>query len=473
MATTRVALTRTFLNKNVCKVCPTESKENAIRFASSHRNFSSVLSGSPVCRSFVFCETKSRHTQCRNFHSTGPTHKQDYYEVLGVSKGASQKEIKKAYYQLAKKYHPDTNKGDKSSAKKFQEVAEAYEVLGDESKRKQYDTYGMSGGPGGGRGPGQGFQGFEGYHSNVDPEDLFRKIFEDMGYKMGGFDDYQDFTSSPFGFRPAQEYTMNLTFEEAARGVNKDINVNTVEVCSTCNGSKAEPGSSPRRCHVCNGTGMETVTTGPFMMRSTCRTCRGTRMVIDKPCSACNGKGSVNMRKQVTVPVPAGVEDGQTVRMPVGQKEIFISFRVSKSQTFRRDGADVHSDTWISLSQAVLGGTVRIRGIYDSILLSIPEKTSSHTKIRLAGKGISRLNSYGYGDHYVHIKIKVPTKLTEEQKSLMLAFAETEDVGDGTINGVIHAKKGPGGEDSVKGDVHPDSDIDDSFLGKIKKKIFG
>ncbi|XP_013414651.1 protein tumorous imaginal discs, mitochondrial-like [Lingula anatina] len=351
-------------------------------------------------------------------------------------------ELKQLKSKLAKKYHPDTNKGDKSSAKKFQEVAEAYEVLGDESKRKQYDTYGMSGGPGGGRGPGQGFQGFEGYHSNVDPEDLFRKIFEDMGYKMGGFDDYQDFTSSPFGFRPAQEYTMNLTFEEAARGVNKDINVNTVEVCSTCNGSKAEPGSSPRRCHVCNGTGMETVTTGPFMMRSTCRTCRGTRMVIDKPCSACNGKGSVNMRKQVTVPVPAGVEDGQTVRMPVGQKEIFISFRVSKSQTFRRDGADVHSDTWISLSQAVLGGTVRIRGIYDSILLSIPEKTSSHTKIRLAGKGISRLNSYGYGDHYVHIKIKVPTKLTEEQKSLMLAFAETEDVGDGTINGVIHAKKG-------------------------------
>lgn len=153
---------------------------------------------------------------------------------------------------------------------------------------------------------------------------------------------------------------------------------------------------------------METINTGPFMMRSTCRHCRGTRTILEKPCFECSGKGKTVQRKRIVVPVPAGVQDGQTVRMTVGTKEVFITFKVEKSKTFRRDGADVHADVSISLSQAILGGTIRIPGIYDDILLEIPKGTSSHTRIRLQGKGIARANSYGYGDYYVHIKINIP-----------------------------------------------------------------
>ncbi|KAJ4439670.1 Protein tumorous imaginal discs [Periplaneta americana] len=381
--------------------------------------------------------------------STLEQKKRDYYEILGVSRNASAKEIKKAYYQLAKKYHPDTNKGDPNAGVKFQEVSEAYEVLSDDSKRKQYDAWGttseqMGMGTGGmGGAEGQRFsQGWQ-FRSSIDPEELFRKIFGDAGFRTTGFgSEFEDFAESSFGFGAAQEVIMNLTFTQAAAGVNKDINVNVVDTCPKCNGTRAEPGTKAVKCSYCNGTGMETISTGPFVMRSTCRYCQGTRMYIKFPCAECEGKGSTVQRKKVTVPVPAGVEDGQTVRMPVGRKEVFITFRVEKSDYFRRDGADIHTDAEISLSQAVLGGTIRVRGIYEDQTIQITPGTSSHTRIRLSGKGMKKINSFGYGDHYVNLKIRIPRALNEKQRALIQAYAELEDDTPGIIHGITYKKDG-------------------------------
>ncbi|XP_064482314.1 protein tumorous imaginal discs, mitochondrial-like isoform X2 [Ornithodoros turicata] len=381
-----------------------------------------------------------QHHGARSIHTSHSLFKRDYYEVLGVSRNASQKDIKKAYYQLAKKYHPDTSKGDPEAAKKFQEVSEAYEVLSDDTKRQQFDQWGSTGPemPGGGGGGWGGPTG--GFHASIDPEELFRRIFGDLGARTG-FSDF-DFSESQFGFGGAQEVILQLTFQQAARGINKDVSVNVVDTCPRCSGSRCEPGSKAARCPYCNGSGMETVSTGPFVMRSTCRHCHGTRMHIRYPCTECNGKGTTVQRKMVTVPVPAGVEDGQTVRMQVGKKELFVTFKVSRSDYFKRDGADIHTEAAVSLSQAVLGGTVRVQGIYEDIMLQIPANTSSHTKIRLAGKGIKRLQSSGYGDHYVTVKVVIPKKMSPKQKALIQAYAELEEDTAGTIDGIVNTRDG-------------------------------
>ncbi|XP_063791048.1 dnaJ homolog subfamily A member 3, mitochondrial isoform X2 [Pseudophryne corroboree] len=366
------------------------------------------------------------------FHtSSSVCSKTDFYQVLGVPRNASQKEIKKAYYQLAKKYHPDTNKEDPQAKEKFSQLAEAYEVLSDEVKRKQYDAYGTADFAAGASGGGQ--QYWRG-GPTVDPEELFRKIFG-------------EFSGSPFGdfssaFDQPQEYIMDLTFTQAAKGVNKELSVNITESCQRCNGKGNEPGTKLQRCHYCNGTGMETINTGPFVMRSTCRRCGGRGSTMTNPCMSCHGSGETKQRKSVTVPVPAGVEDGQTVRMPVGKKEIFITFRVQRSPVFRRDGADIHSDLNISITQAVLGGTSRAQGLYEPINVAIPAGTQPDQSIRISGKGITRMNSYGYGDHYIHIKLKIPRNLTDSQRALMLSFAEEETDVDGTVNGITNTNTG-------------------------------
>ncbi|XP_045608455.2 protein tumorous imaginal discs, mitochondrial isoform X1 [Procambarus clarkii] len=379
------------------------------------------------------------------YHTSQTFRQRDYYEILGVPRNASNKDIKKAYYQLAKKYHPDVNKDDPGSQKKFTEVSEAYEVLGDEEKRRQYDTMGHTaeqmGRAGMGGSAGNPFQSGWSYQTTIDPEELFRKIFGD--FRRAGMDiGDQDFAESSYGFGSAQEITMNLTFSQAARGINKDVTVNTVDICPKCSGSRCEPGTKAARCQYCNGTGMETISTGPFVMRQTCRYCHGTRMHIKFPCTECEGKGQTVQRKTVTVPVPAGVEDGQTLRMTVGRKEVFVRISVSKSDYYRREGADIHTDTTISLAQAALGGATRVQGIYEDITLQIPKGTQSHTRIRLNGKGLKRVSSYGYGDHYVHIKIKVPTKLTPEQTALLTALAELETDTPGTVSGITYTKDG-------------------------------
>ncbi|XP_002138555.2 protein tumorous imaginal discs, mitochondrial isoform X1 [Drosophila pseudoobscura] len=392
-----------------------------------------------------------RHT-VRSFYTSSRMLAKDYYTTLGVAKNANGKDIKKAYYQLAKKYHPDTNKEDPDAGRKFQEVSEAYEVLSDDQKRREYDTYGQTaenmsrqgggfGGGGGGAGPfgPEGFSQSWQFRSTIDPEELFRKIFGEGNFRTNSFDDFAD---SKFGFGQAQEMVMDLTFAQAARGVNKDVNVNVVDECPKCAGSKCEPGTKPGRCQYCNGTGFETISTGPFVMRSTCRYCQGTRQYIKYPCSECEGKGKTVQRRKVTVPVPAGIENGQTVRMQVGSKELFVTFRVERSDYFRRDGADVHTDVAISVSQSVLGGTVRVQGVYEDQWINIEPGTSSHHKHTLRGKGLKRVNAHGHGDHYVHIKIDVPRKLSKEQRALIEAFAELELDTPGKIHGVTQTKNG-------------------------------
>ncbi|MBN3275897.1 DNJA3 protein, partial [Polyodon spathula] len=366
-----------------------------------------------------------------SFHtSASHPNKQDFYQVLGVPRSSTQKEIKKAYYQLAKKYHPDTNKDDPKAKEKFAQLAEAYEVLSDEVKRKQYDTYGSAGFD-----PGQAGAGSQQYWrggASVDPEELFRKIFG-------------EFSGSQFGnmnsmFDQPQEYVMELTFTQAAKGVNKEIAVNIEDSCQRCDGKGHEPGTKVQHCHYCSGTGMETINTGPFVMRSTCRRCGGRGSVMVTPCISCRGSGQTKQRRTVVVPVPAGVEDGQTVRMPVGKKEIFISFRVQKSPVFRREGADIHSDLFISIAQAILGGTARAQGLYETVNITVG--IQGDQRIRLSGKGIPRVNSYGYGDHYVHIKIRVPKRLTDRQRSLITSYAEDETDVEGTVNGVTDTAAG-------------------------------
>ncbi|KAI1292898.1 Mitochonrial uncharacterized protein [Halotydeus destructor] len=411
--------------------------------------------------------------------------KHDFYETLGVARNASQKDIKKAYYQLAKKYHPDTNKNDSDAQKKFQAVSEAYEILSDEGKRREYDSFGSGASPGSGFGQhaGQGASGFQGFHSSVDPEELFRKIFGDFNNfnqfnrsgRGGGspFADF-DFSDTNFGHGAAQEVILNLSFKDAARGCQKEVKVNVVDTCPKCLGSRSTMGTKPVRCPYCNGSGMETISTGPFVMRSTCRMCHGTRMYIKNPCEECEGKGSSVQRKTAEINVPAGVEDGQTLRMQVGNKELFITFRVAKSDYFRREGADIHTDAVISLSQAILGGSVRIQGLYEDLTIRIPAGTSSHTRMRLTGKGTKRVNSYGQGDHYIHFKIKIPSKLSTKQKALITAYAELEDDTPGTVEGIVDTTGGDKRFAARDGQEGPDEPTGFSgLIGKIKRAILG
>ncbi|KAM4584731.1 dnaJ homolog subfamily A member 3, mitochondrial-like [Odontesthes bonariensis] len=413
-----------------------------------------------------------RGTGGHAFHSScGLANKQDFYEILGVSRTATQKDIKKAYYQLAKKYHPDTNPDDPGAKEKFSKLAEAYEVLSDELKRKQYDTYGAAGFD-----PNRAGAGQQQYHraggTTIDPEELFRKIFGEYSGGMGFGD-----INNMFEQRP--EYVMELTFSEAAKGVNKELSVNIDDNCPRCGGKGNEPGTKVSQCHYCNGTGMETINTGPFMMRTACRRCGGKGSIIITPCAVCRGSGQTKKRQTVAVPVPAGVDNGQTVRMSVGTKEILISFRVQKSPVFRRHGVDIHSDAFISIAQAILGGTATSQGLYDTINIVIPSGCQADLVIRLQGKGIRRVNSYSYGDHYVHVKIRVPKKLSRKQRSLLLSYAEEETDVQGTVNGVSpsagggssasgsHAKSATSEEE--RQDKQQQKEEEGGFFSKLKK----
>uniref|UniRef100_A0A3B5AF58 DnaJ homolog subfamily A member 3, mitochondrial-like n=1 Tax=Stegastes partitus TaxID=144197 RepID=A0A3B5AF58_9TELE len=410
-----------------------------------------------------------RGITCHAFHSSSRlANKQDFYEVLGVSRTASQKDIKKAYYQLAKKYHPDTNPDDPEAKEKFAKLAEAYEVLSDEVKKRQYDAYGAAGYDASRAGAGQQ-QYYRAGASNIDPEELFRKIFGEFTGGMG----FQDIHSM-FDNRP--EFVMELTFSEAAKGANKELTVNVEDNCPRCHGKGSEPGTKVSQCHYCNGSGVvrpfhTPLLTGPFMMRTTCRRCGGTGLIITTPCALCKGSGQTKKRQTVTVPVPAGVENGQTVRMAVGSKEILITFRVQRSPVFRRNGADIHSDVFISVAQAILGGTATGQGLHETISM-IPSSCQPDQVIRLQGKGIRRMNSFGYGDHYVHIKIRVPKKLTPRQRFLLQSYAEEETDVQGTVNGVDPSA----GQDHTSAasdegqDKQPEQQKEEEgFLSKLKK----
>jgi len=369
----------------------------------------------------------------------------DYYAILGVAKNANGKDIKKAYYQLAKKYHPDTNQGDPTAMKKFQEVSEAYEVLSDDDKRAQYDDFG-SGGPSSGfqsnQGPQNPFGGFHQagqggfnrktgrragvqweYQSNVNPEELFKTIFGEFSRARGGargFANPFDDIFSNFQFRGGLEATCHLNFIQAAKGVTKEVEIVDVD------------------------------------------------------------RYGSRQRKIIKVPVPAGISDGQTLRLSIGQgREVFVTVRVEESDYFRREGYDVHTTANISLSQALLGGIIRITGLHEDINLRIPAGTSSHTVMTLSGRGIKHMESYNaFGDHMVHLMIKMPTKLSNEQIELIREYAYTEKDTPGTINGVDKSrfpfgtrKSNEKGESNSEEKSYSPSDSEDNSIKGTLTKI--
>ena len=352
--------------------------------------------------------------------------KRDYYEVLGLQKGASEDEIKKSYRKLAKKYHPDLNPGDKEAEVHFKEIGEAYEVLSDPQKRQKYDQFGhaafdpTTGGGGAGYG---GFGGFE----DFDLGDIFGSFF-------GGGGRTQRRNAPRQG--ETLEYILALTFEEAAFGVKKEIRIERSEVCADCNGSGAEKGSSVETCQKCHGTGQVQVTSrtpfGAFSQTSVCPDCRGSGKIIKTPCSKCRGAGMRRVMRTVTVNVPAGIDDGQTIAMrgegghgtnggPAGDLHIVI--QIKRHEIFTRKRNDVYCELPITMVQAALGAEIEIPTIDGPMTYKIPEGTQSGAVLRIPKKGIPVLRSKtSRGDHVLVIKVEIPRNLSEKQKKILREF---------------------------------------------------
>ncbi|CAJ0575248.1 unnamed protein product, partial [Mesorhabditis spiculigera] len=375
-----------------------------------------------------------RGRQRRPLYTTGPTlASKDYYKLLGISKESSAKDIKKAYFQMAKKYHPDVNK-TKEAQERFQEVSEAYEVLSDEGKRKEYDTYGTADGQqrqrnNMGRGGGAGHGGFN--FGGKSTEEFFRQTF---GFGSGGIN-WDSYADSSFGYAPAQEVEVRLSFEDAVRGTTRSFDMNVVENCGTCQGTQVQPGYKKVSCPYCNGTGMVSQRiAGGFYFQQSCTRCQGSGSYNKNPCTECTGKGKTVQQRKVDVKIPPGVNDKERMQLSVGQETVILYMSVAPSSVFRRDRNDVHCDVEISIGQAVLGGTVKVPGVYEDGYIKIPAGTNSHTKMMRTGKGIKRLNQHGYGDQYINIKIAVPKFPSKEQKKIITTFAKTETLQAGTVN---------------------------------------
>ena len=348
----------------------------------------------------------------------------EYYDRLGVSKDASQDEIKRAYRKMSKKYHPDINK-EPGAEEKYKEVQEAYETLSDDQKRAAYDQYGPDGANGfGGQG---GFGGFDGGAGFGGFEDIFSSFFG------GGA------TRNPNAPRQGDDlqYRVNLSFEEAIFGAEKEVHYNREATCKTCSGSGAKPGTSPVTCGRCHGSGVINVDTqtplGMMRRQVTCDVCHGTGQEIKEPCQTCHGTGHEKQSHKVSVKIPAGVETGQQIRL-AGQGEagfnggpygdLFVIINVNPSDKFTRDGSTIYYTLNISFVQAALGDTVEVPTVHGNVEMTIPAGTQTGKTFRLKGKGAPRLRGGSQGDQHVTVKIVTPTKLNDAQKEALLAFAK-------------------------------------------------
>ena len=356
--------------------------------------------------------------------------KRDYYEVLGIQKGASEDEIKKAYKKLARKYHPDMNPGDKEAEEKFKEVNEANEVLSDPEKKARYDQFGFAGvDPNYGAGAGGGAYG--GGFDFGDLGDIFGSFFG------GGFGGQRRNPNAPRRGESIRA-SVSISFTEAAFGCEKSVTIERSEQCPTCKGSGCAPGTTPEICPDCHGSG--TVQTrrqtpmGVFASNGPCRKCGGTGRLIHQPCSDCRGSGAVRKRRTIKVNIPAGIDHGQTISLrgqggagknggPAG--DLLITVMVQPHEIFRRDGVDVFCEAPITFTQAVLGAELEIPTIDGKVKYSIPEGTQTGTVFRLKGKGVPVLNGRGRGDQYVTVVIETPRSLNKEQKEALRRFSET------------------------------------------------
>ena len=352
----------------------------------------------------------------------------DLYEVLGLQKGASDDEIKKAYRKLAKKYHPDLNPGDKEAEKKMKEVNGAYEVLSDAEKKARYDQYGFAGidpnyagGAGGG-----GFGGFQ----DFDLGDIFGSMFG------GGFGGQQTRQNGP---RKGENLriTLQLTFEEAVFGCEKSVSVTRNESCKDCGGTGAKKGTSPETCPVCRGSGQVQSTQrtpfGVFSSSSPCQNCKGTGKIIKEPCPSCKGEGRVRKTRTIRVKIPAGIDDGQTISLrgegnggtqggPAG--DLYVTVYVKEHKMFKRDGQDIILEMPISFVQAALGATLTVPTVDGKVQYDLPEGTQTGTDYRLRGSGVPSVNGRGRGDQYVKVNVEIPRNLNHEQKELLRKFDE-------------------------------------------------
>ncbi len=347
--------------------------------------------------------------------------KRDYYEVLGVAKNASDDEIKKAYRKQAMKYHPDRNPDDKSAEEKFKEAKEAYEVLSDGDKRAAYDQFGHEGiNPQGGPG---GFGGFGGGAGGFDFSDIFEGIF---GGAAGGGRGRSNV------YRGADlRYNLEIALEEAARGTETKIRIPTLEECETCHGSGAKPGTQPTTCPTCQGHGQVRMQQGFFSIQQTCPRCHGSGKIVAEPCATCHGPGRVKKHKTLSVKIPAGVDEGDRIRL-AGEGEagvnggppgdLYVQIHLKAHPLFKRDGDDLHCEMPVSFATAALGGEVEIPTLDGHARLKVAAETQSGQVLRLKGKGIKGVRSSGPGDLYCHVVVETPVKLSARQKELLREF---------------------------------------------------
>lgn len=356
--------------------------------------------------------------------------KRDYYEVLGIERNATEDDIKKAYRRLAKKYHPDINPGDKDAEQRFKEINEAYEVLSEPSRRKQYDTFGHAGANGqGGFGDFGGFGGFGGQGDFGGFGDIFDTIF---GGGFGG---------ARRSNRPSKgndlRVDLDLEFEEAAFGITKEVKVSRQERCEVCGGTGAKPGTSSKTCTQCGGTGQvryrQNTALGRFETIRTCDACHGEGKIVEEPCTECRGTGKAYKSRKITIKVPSGVDNGSVIPLKgegePGERggpngDLFVYIRVRPHRFFKREGENVYCEIPITFVQAALGDEITVPTLDGKVKQTIPEGTQTGTMFRLRGKGIPRLNDRGRGDQYVKVYVDVPKKLNNEQKELLRKFAE-------------------------------------------------
>lgn len=369
--------------------------------------------------------------------------KKDYYEVLGLKKGASENDIKRAYKRLASKHHPDKNQGSKEAEEKFKEINEAYEVLGDDQKRAAYDQYGHAAFEQGG-----GAGGFGGGFGGADFGDMFGDIFGDI---FGG------------GGRGRQRvvrgedlrYDLEITLEEAVKGATKDIQINTLAHCDSCGGSGAEKGSKVETCPHCHGSGRIRRQQGFFVSESICPTCHGSGKKIEKPCRSCHGEGRVHKKENLSVKIPAGVDTGNQLRLAgkgaVGENgapagDLYVVIHVREHHIFERDGSNLYCEVPISFAIAALGGEIEVPTLDGRVKLKIPAETQTGKLFRMRGKGVASTRSGYAGDLICRIVVETPVNLTSEQKELLQKLEESLQGKDLSK----HAPKSSGFLDGVK-----------------------